>query len=545
MYAVYSRTFTFVSGVGATITDATKTQYYNSSGTVSTVTIDSTPSAISGWTALKYRNDTSTGNEEWTTSITPSATATYSKMYAAYKRTFSATFYYGPAKRYLITQTSDEVYYNSNTASVPTSTNVTSPAVPEFSEDWTALGWRADTSDSAATYASGATVTAGTKGGTATITVTSAATQNYAEQTATYTVKVENGEIKTVAKGEFKNALDENVQYFDSAAKAKVKVVGEKCVVASMSGSVSTIAGIDDANVYIKVNDKYTLVAKGTKYDSNEEYYNVTTKTDGTVGSVNTVSPHTVPYVKVDTAGKVWDEKGNKIAVGELIKKTDFESKYYMNVAEVKLDQGDAITDFSKYTENAVSQFVDKDGNEIAENGLYRYLDQEGNLTGELYFKSGKAVTQKDVNDYVKSDKDFARGALSLKLHVGADATDNNQIQVDIQAMDSERLGIKNVDVSGATDEGALNAIETIKEAVQMISTQRSALGAVQNRLEHTIANLDNVVENTTSAESQIRDTDMATEMVKYSNNNILAQAGQAMLAQANQANQGVLSILG
>ena len=79
---------------------------------------------------------------------------------------------------------------------------------------------------------------------------------------------------------------------------------------------------------------------------------------------------------------------------------------------------------------------------------------------------------------------------------------------------------------------------------LQKVSTQRSALGAVQNRLEHTISNLDNVVENTTSAESQIRDTDMATEMVKYSNNNILAQAGQAMLAQANQSNQGVLSLL-
>ena len=76
------------------------------------------------------------------------------------------------------------------------------------------------------------------------------------------------------------------------------------------------------------------------------------------------------------------------------------------------------------------------------------------------------------------------------------------------------------------------------------MSEQRANLGAVQNRLEHTINNLDNVVENTTAAEAQIRDTDMATEMVKYSNNNILAQAGQAMLAQSNQANQGVLSLL-
>jgi flagellin len=90
---------------------------------------------------------------------------------------------------------------------------------------------------------------------------------------------------------------------------------------------------------------------------------------------------------------------------------------------------------------------------------------------------------------------------------------------------------------------GALNI--WAKAAIQTVSQQRSDLGAIQNRLEHTINNLDNVVENTTSAESSIRDTDMATEMVKYSNNNILAQAGQAMLAQANQSNQGVLSLLG
>ena len=110
--------------------------------------------------------------------------------------------------------------------------------------------------------------------------------------------------------------------------------------------------------------------------------------------------------------------------------------------------------------------------------------------------------------------------------------------------MSAERLGVVGLKVDGSDDTNALNAIDTIKEAIQKVSTQRSALGAVQNRLEHTINNLDNVVENTTSAESQIRDTDMATEMVKYSNNNILAQAGQAMLAQSNQSNQGVLSLL-
>ena len=110
--------------------------------------------------------------------------------------------------------------------------------------------------------------------------------------------------------------------------------------------------------------------------------------------------------------------------------------------------------------------------------------------------------------------------------------------------MSAKGLGVNGLKVDGTDDTNALGSIETIKEAIQKVSTQRSALGAVQNRLEHTINNLDNVVENTTSAESQIRDTDMATEMVKYSNNNILAQAGQAMLAQSNQSNQGVLSLL-
>ena len=134
--------------------------------------------------------------------------------------------------------------------------------------------------------------------------------------------------------------------------------------------------------------------------------------------------------------------------------------------------------------------------------------------------------------------------AVSLDLHVGADSYTSNKISMDIDAMSAKGLGINGIQVGGDNGQNGTYAIDSIKEAIQMVSTQRSALGAIQNRLEHTINNLDNVVENTTSAESQIRDTDMATEMVKYSNNNILAQAGQAMLAQSNQSNQGVLSLL-
>ena len=112
------------------------------------------------------------------------------------------------------------------------------------------------------------------------------------------------------------------------------------------------------------------------------------------------------------------------------------------------------------------------------------------------------------------------------------------------EAKDANEFKVGDDQISVMTHSLAKNAIIAVKAALQRISEQRSNLGAIQNRLEHTIKNLDNVVENTQAAESQIRDTDMAEEMVRYSNNNILAQAGQSMLAQANQTNQGVLSLL-
>ena len=134
------------------------------------------------------------------------------------------------------------------------------------------------------------------------------------------------------------------------------------------------------------------------------------------------------------------------------------------------------------------------------------------------------------------------KDALSFNLHVGADADMTNKITVNIDSMNSAGLGVKGIKAD--TEQDATYAIDAIADAISTVSSQRSSLGAVQNRLEHTINNLDNVVENTTSAESRIRDTDMAEEMVNYSKNNILAQAGQSMLAQANQSNQGVLSLL-
>ena len=152
----------------------------------------------------------------------------------------------------------------------------------------------------------------------------------------------------------------------------------------------------------------------------------------------------------------------------------------------------------------------------------------------ELYLLSG-----------TKQDGGATDGVLGVSLQVGADPLATNKIAIGITAMNSKTLfGTKAINVKDSTGAAASSVISLVGSAINIVSKQRSALGAVQNRLEHTIKNLDNIVENTTAAESQIRDTDMAAEMVVYSKNNILQQAGQSMLAQANQANQGVLSLL-
>ena len=166
--------------------------------------------------------------------------------------------------------------------------------------------------------------------------------------------------------------------------------------------------------------------------------------------------------------------------------------------------------------------------------------------------------------DRVKSTTTFNEKSLmdgsftGIKLQVGAEV--GHTISITIDSMSCSKLasslftgkasifyGTKSITASTTvfTSSKFDDLNKYVKKALEKVSTQRSELGAIQNRLEHTIRNLDNVVENTTAAESQIRDTDMAAEMVRFSNNNILAQAGQSMLAQANQSNQGVLALLG
>ena len=198
----------------------------------------------------------------------------------------------------------------------------------------------------------------------------------------------------------------------------------------------------------------------------------------------------------------------------------------------------------------------DNDGSVISANQAYKLIKEELRKASSIGADPGKeakvgaAPTGEYTQTHTQVSFTITEGSvkttqgLQMGLHVGADADGTNKITFTIDTLTSAGLGIQNLGIVDNTGAKATYAIDAIADALQKVSAQRSALGAVQNRLEHTINNLDNVVENTTSAESQIRDTDMAEEMVEYSKNNILAQAGQSMLAQANQATQGVMSLL-
>ena len=165
---------------------------------------------------------------------------------------------------------------------------------------------------------------------------------------------------------------------------------------------------------------------------------------------------------------------------------------------------------------------------------------------------SDRAAIQKEIDaltseiDRIASTTQFNTMNLldgtftSKNLQVGA--LEGQGITISVTTMNAKALGVASLAVSSFTVAGS--AMTKVQAAISKVSSQRSALGALQNRLEHTVKNLDTTAENTQAAESRIRDTDMADAMVDYSKNNILQQAGQSMLAQANSANQGVLSLL-
>ncbi len=223
-------------------------------------------------------------------------------------------------------------------------------------------------------------------------------------------------------------------------------------------------------------------------------------------------------------------------------------------------------TDDNLEIDTSLQKLYNADGQQVSGVALNKYFDENGNYTGGLFKSTQASATDRvfaseasdgfadidgavTIGKYItQSSKQIAEG-LTFNLHVGAQSDRKNKISATIDTLTAAGLGVDklasyNIGIVDATGENATDAIDVIGDAIQQVSRQRSALGAVQNRLDHTVKNLDNIVENTTAAESAIRDTDMAEEMVRYANANILQQAGQSMLAQANQSNEGVLSLL-
>ena len=200
----------------------------------------------------------------------------------------------------------------------------------------------------------------------------------------------------------------------------------------------------------------------------------------------------------------------------------------------------DAKSTADKNKEKAILQFKKSISDKVKSAAFTAQYD---NTTGSIYYKAtvdGKELKYKSAEQaraaYVKNQQELASKAITedFQKYVQTTVTEATK-----SAGGEIRYGARVDDYKAANE-----TITKVQDAINKVSTQRSALGALQNRLEHTVANLDNVSENTSSAESRIRDTDMAEEMVNYSKNNILAQAGQSMLAQANQSTQGVLSLL-
>ena len=264
-------------------------------------------------------------------------------------------------------------------------------------------------------------------------------------------------------------------------------------------------------------------------------------------GKTVTINGKNITVIETHTGGKEDEEKKA--------------GKYTADEAKTLITEGATVTFANGQTLKAMTGaddgIDDNDNTIITAKKAYELASKElldanqiGNTSGEVKVgvddDATAAVTLAGATNKftIQLGKAKVANTLSFSLHVGSDADMTNKIQVNIETMNSDYLGIKNLNVADGSGMAATYAIDAIADAVAKVSEQRSALGAVQNRLEHTIDNLDNVVENTTSAESRIRDTDMAEEMVNYSKNSILQQAGQSMLAQANQANQGVLSLL-
>ena len=254
------------------------------------------------------------------------------------------------------------------------------------------------------------------------------------------------------------------------------------------------------------------------------------------------------------TATKEMFSDGSKLKIGNetYVFKTGADST-------TKAGDGEKLVDLSKLDPESAT-FLDDAAQKLTEAASANEVFTVGYKDGKITLQETKANAEAfdagtggvDLTSKEKIEAQLGattvtvtapkEGAKGLRLQIGDTSDSYNQLEVNIADCHVEALGLKDVNIS--TQDGAAAAVEKINQAIDYISTVRGNLGATQNRLEHTINNLEATTTNITEAESRIRDTDMAKEMMDYTKNNILVQASQAMLAQANQVPQGVLQLL-
>ena len=343
-----------------------------------------------------------------------------------------------------------------------------------------------------------------------------------------------------------------NMKAHDAGLKGKLTDNGD--------GTATFVMDELNAGDTVSIGGKnYTIGGEGADVTAMFTKANIT-DADGDKVTINGTEYTYVPETgATGTAGKInkgWYAK-TPTAPTDKTKET---TPDYVDSAAIKALTGATISAGTQsvtiMTDNGTDGIDDINASVISKKKAYELASKEllaanqiGDTEGTAKVGVGNATTPVDLTNgtgtfKIQTGSAKVANTLSFSLHVGADADMTNKITVDIDTMNSANLGIKGLNVTDKDGTAATYAIDAISDAISKVSSQRSALGAVQNRLEHTIDNLDNISENTSSAESRIRDTDMAKEMVNYSKNNILAQAGQSMLAQANQSNQGVLSLL-
>ena len=356
------------------------------------------------------------------------------------------------------------------------------------------------------------------------------------------TIKIDGADITvdwTTLTSEEKAALKQNWTASDSSKASKAATIMQDKINEAIDNS-----GLGVAHVTVK--SSVTGVAAS---------FNIKSGSEGTDSKISFDNSADTLIGKTLAGVAAADVTGSTKYSGENVAATE---KFYMNIngqslvvtPAAKVDNGAAMSDVATTLQTSINTAIDtynKDRDDA---------DQLKKVTVDVS-KDGRLVVSSESGSV--SFSDFGTGEAAKKLGLDASATktaanggmtlqiganEGQTMNFGIEDMSAAALGVDGGKVDIATQSGAQKATTTIDAAIKKVSAQRSKLGAVQNRLEHTIANLDTASENTQTSESRIRDTDMAEEMVAYSKNNILLQAGQSMLAQANQSNQGVLSLL-